>query len=352
MSPDNHKKKRNDTPNLESIAERAGVGKMTVSRALRGVGYVSAEKRERILRIAQEMGYRRSNIVSTVMSQIAGSRSVKQATPLVLLFDSIPSESPGLNDAIESVKSGAQRRAEQLGFPLEVIFLNRNKMKDQRLDTILETKNIQGIVINVTRPYKQTIELSWERLVAVTMGGALSCPQSLPNVHGDYNRMMSQAFEELEARGYKRVGYIGQRMTKDLLNSSYASVLLYHSVTPRRNQVNILSDPEGDEQILNWYRKEKPDSIICNHAEPVRVLREAGIEAPRDYGFICLGLKPFSPEIAGIYFEKSLLAEAAVDIVVKNLMTGNIGIPKVPSRVLLQGEWYEGSTLRERLEEE
>lgn len=42
---------------IYKIAERAGVSPSTVARALSGTGYCSAEKREKILKIAQEMNY-------------------------------------------------------------------------------------------------------------------------------------------------------------------------------------------------------------------------------------------------------------------------------------------------------
>ena len=44
-------------PNLQAIAERAGVSTATVSRALNDRAGVNAATRDRILRIAQEMGY-------------------------------------------------------------------------------------------------------------------------------------------------------------------------------------------------------------------------------------------------------------------------------------------------------
>lgn len=52
---------------LDSIAAKAGVTKMTVSRALRGVGYVKAETRERILAIASELRYQ-PNAAAQAMS--------------------------------------------------------------------------------------------------------------------------------------------------------------------------------------------------------------------------------------------------------------------------------------------
>ncbi len=44
-------------PGIRDVAEKAGVGVGTVSRALNGTGYVSKDAKEKILKVAEEMGY-------------------------------------------------------------------------------------------------------------------------------------------------------------------------------------------------------------------------------------------------------------------------------------------------------
>ena len=53
----------------KEIAERAGVSVSVVSRALNNSGYVSAEKRERILKIAQELDYHPNPVAMSLMSR-------------------------------------------------------------------------------------------------------------------------------------------------------------------------------------------------------------------------------------------------------------------------------------------
>lgn len=85
-----------DRPTMERVADLAGVSKITVSRALRGSELVRPEVRERILRIAGEIGYRmnvaartlrtnRTRTIAVVVEQLdRGDRPI--ADPLLLLI--------------------------------------------------------------------------------------------------------------------------------------------------------------------------------------------------------------------------------------------------------------------------
>ena len=53
---------------LKEIAEAAGVSEMTASRALRGVGHISTDTKDKVRRIAAEMGYVRNKIAGALAS--------------------------------------------------------------------------------------------------------------------------------------------------------------------------------------------------------------------------------------------------------------------------------------------
>ncbi|MFO6464951.1 LacI family DNA-binding transcriptional regulator [Jannaschia sp. KMU-145] len=96
------KRKSGGAADIRAVAEAAGVSLMTVSRAMRGVDGVSAATRQRIVRLAQEMGY--------FPNSAARALAVTNST---LVGISLPTL---LNDVFADVLSGMRRTFERAGY--------------------------------------------------------------------------------------------------------------------------------------------------------------------------------------------------------------------------------------------
>lgn len=114
MDPRPPARPRKTRVTLKDIAAVAGVTPATVSYALNDTGAVSAETRDRVLRIADELGYHPN----------ASARSLVSGGPGMLAI--APSVDLGYSDYLEidylaDVVAGATRRATALGHPLVVV---------------------------------------------------------------------------------------------------------------------------------------------------------------------------------------------------------------------------------------
>lgn len=340
---------RKRRPSLADIADVAGVHKMTVSRALRDSDRVTAETRERIKKIAIEMGYNHSSLVSTVMGQLARGRYVDHPTPIMLLLDfKVPPhklQGPG-----QQVVDGALKTATSLGFSLDVAWRHEPGMTDHRLNTILEARNIQGLVVNVVSGPNQTLDLDWSRLVGVTCGARLARPRLLPHVQSDVVQYTRRALQELTARGYERIGFTYHAPSAEILENVQIAVVLEYQRSLAASRVVPLLDitEKGERKIISWYRKHRPDAIFGAFPMVADWLQDEGIRVPEDVGLACHLIGQRDDHISGISQNKGELTSAAVEIVVSNLVNGRFGEHDLPKRTLVGGEWVEGNTLRPR----
>ena len=338
-------------PSMADVAARAGVHKMTVSLALRDSPRIPPATRQRVRQAAKELGYRKSTVVSTVMGQLARSRRVEHATPLMFLSDLPPERQVDPNHLpyYKRFVNGGKQRAKELGFRLDVENYCDGKLSHKRLNQILETRGIQGVVINIGYQSPKRLDLNWSRLTAVTCGGQLEHPRQLSRVQSDMPQIMNRCLQELTARGYERIGCcVSKELNARLGYLIEGTYRVYQATLPKSRQVPLplQSFSESAAAIPRWVKKEKPDAIIGCYHGVLDDLEKEGYQAPRDFGFVSISQPGPNERYAGLHQFKGDLLATAVDIVVGNLVSGKLGLPDLPTRTLVPGVWMEGETLR------
>src|SRR5436190_295023 len=111
-------------PTTRDIAKVCGCSQCTVSNDLRGLPKVHPETRERILKIARDMGWQPNPFVSAYMSHFRRTRAPEyQASLAFLIATEDSNEIKDLPIHEISYYRGAERRAAEFGYLLEPIWL-------------------------------------------------------------------------------------------------------------------------------------------------------------------------------------------------------------------------------------
>ena len=107
--------------NINDVARKAGVAASTVSRALSSHSSIPSSTRERIVRIAEELGYKCNPIFSEMMSSIRSRTRPGKAT-----FAYLNNEGTEFGwrtmFTFRGLIEGARQRAEELGFEIDLIW--------------------------------------------------------------------------------------------------------------------------------------------------------------------------------------------------------------------------------------
>ncbi len=122
---------------IEDVARAAGVSRQTVSRAINDLGEISSQTRARVLRIAEEMGYRPSSIARGLATRRTGT--------LGLVIPDVA------NPFFSDVVRGAEHVAHAQGY--NVFLCNTDEDPERELAVLhsLEEKRVDGVVLCSSR---------------------------------------------------------------------------------------------------------------------------------------------------------------------------------------------------------
>jgi LacI family transcriptional regulator len=335
-------------PTLEDIARQARVSRATASRALRNHPGLPPETCQRVQQIAQRLGYQANPLVSTVMANVRHGGS--QAFMGVLGYITADPSRGGWRrvDTFRRYHAGAVERARQYGYQIEEFWLKETGMTGRRMSGILHTRGIQGLLIAPLplTPSHGHLSLEWPRFSAVALGNSLWRP-SLDRVATDSYRSARLVLRMLRRRGYRRVGLFMPSHVDERADESCLAAFLVHQRRFGAADFPMLftldPTPEALERLV---RKQRPEVVVSVVVETLGWLRELGYKVPEEIGFVHLDLTRADGRCAGIDQRSESLGGAAVDLLMTQLQRNESGVPALPRRVLLEGVWVEGETVR------
>jgi LacI family transcriptional regulator len=334
-------------PTLRTIARSLGLSRTTISDALRGSPRVKAETVQRVREAAKAAGYEHNPLTGAVMSQLRRSRGQQFRGVLAALELVESNRPPHAVRYNEAILKGVADRATELGFKMERFELAPGGMRLTRLDTILHTRNIQGLVVLPASGLPDLSGLSWERYTAVYADLFINHPP-LHCVCLDHYRSMLTLLRELHERGYRRPGLFMEIGLDERLQYRWEGAFLaVQKYLPNITEVPALRAKEitrGD--FVAWFRKNKPDVVIGHFPEAIEWMRSSGARLPKTHGFVCLNSLRTTEPCAALDFQPGKIGARAVELVIGQLLHNELGIPVQPSLTTIPARFIEGPTLR------
>lgn len=310
---------------------------MTVSRALRGEKHVETGLRERIVRVAEELGYRPDPEIAKLMAHMRRGR--KMAAPRTLGFIWAERDADGVAKSSWSQRlvQGARRRAMQLGFELEEFYLAARGMTARRLSGILEARGVPGFVLSpLLSRSRGHVSMQWEKFSSVVVGLGFARPQ-LHRVHHHHYLGMMTALRMLKKQGFKRAGfYCGSTIDERMFRAWSACFMAHHSMVNPGELLALRKVPLRNDFIA-WVEAARPDVVI----DGGHVVKEWLEEVPvaRRPVHVTLAWRADMPEVAGIDQQADVLGAAAIDLLVAQYQQNEQGIPEAPKIVMTEGVW-------------
>ncbi len=324
---------------LLKVARAAGVAASTASLALRGSPLVKAMTTARVREAAARLGYRPDPRVGSLMARIRRARPMKDRERLAFVWVSATRADTRREFFAKVTFAGASRRAAELGCALEEFWLHDDGMTAARLEKILVTRGITGVVFSAPlRDMEVTVEWNWARFASAIIGNS----EFHPSLHraGHYHyRSMWMAMGKLRVAGCQRPAVILHEPHHRRIHGVHQAAFVANHPLPRQALAMArFGLPETDAEARAWFAKIRADALIfvVNPTEEKLRMLQALQELRH---IVTLGGR--KEGLPGIDMREDLIAASAVDLVVAQLHRNERGVPGHPTTLLLEGEWRE-----------
>lgn len=334
---------------LRDVAEAVGVSRATVSRAMNDNPMIRAELRKKIQIKAEEMGYRPDPEARRLMSYLRETRTKRIEAALGLLNAHNPPSAWRKDPYTRDLVRGAKKRCEELGYSLDILSLYEDGMKPRRLDHIIRSRGIRGLLVPPEPEPLFEADLDWSSVVAVattTTAQTLRMHRVLP--HNFHNARL--VLEAAIATGAQRIGLIyWPKLEERMMNANAAVYALEGHIHRRFKPLPVYEwhwreEREQDALLGKWIKKHRPDCIIGMGDISFQSLLRLGVSMPREMGY--LSYVAASEGIACINENAYAVGTSAIDMLSAHVLRGEAGPPTSAKAMFIEGHLMPGKSLK------
>lgn len=340
--------------NVRHIAKLAGVSPSAVSLALRDSPRISAETKARVMSLARELDYEPDARIVHLMRHLRKPRDVRQQASfgVISFYDTLKPWEKSRH--LTSIYEGMQRRARDLGYRLEPLWLRAPGMTYRRISGIIETRGIDGLLCFGSPDFNQEYPVELGGHAVVTIGLSIQTP--LHRVTSHFYNDTLHVLNRVHALGYKRPGLV--LGTHEDTRSAYAHSGAYlgwcEHMLGNRAAMPVLMLREVEEPALTqWLAENRPDVIVFVHLPEMitrfrAVLKRMQISIPKSLGVVVLSHEVEGSGFCGLQQNQRLMGSWAVELLAARIANQDLGIPVNPRTEMVESEWINGDSLQKR----
>lgn len=323
---------------LREVASFANVCVMTVSLALRDNPRISLATRERIKRVAAELGYHPDPELSRLMNHLRGSRTARGRVG-VAVVDFYPTANYVENVYNAKIRLGAERRAGELGFSVTTMHAADYGSNLANLVKVIRTRGIEGaMLLPSIVPMELDTSVTWDGVSVVTTSKSILAPRFhciVPNQFGNTMRV----FDTLKASDCRRICAVFDELFDERTGHNFTAAVSWN----QQDDLTLIV-PQGMESsdraalVTDWIARHRPDVVFAQSDAVVAAiprlrklnprwkLRLVGLGAHNSAGF------PYLDERA------DLIGAGAIDLLGGMMYYHETGIPACARTTLIEGQ--------------
>lgn len=317
--------------------------------ALRDDPRIPATTKEKIFKAVKKTGYVPDPMLAALVARRVNSSKGRTLANIATLVDDRWPQNE-VKGWIQLHFKGMEKACQQFGYHLDIINIQRDLQTHPNPDKLLASRGIRGLVILPVFDHNINVPLDWNCYASITIGTPLDHVRT-HHTSSDLYSGMTLACEKARELGYRRIGLVHWRLYEErnryewlgsLCKEPYAHQ--HFTVVPPCLSENETCDPI---QVVQWFRKYKPDCIFTNGGWVYKHLKEAGIKIPDEVGLVALSRNmSYMQHLTGITQHLDTTAEVAVKHIHQMILRGETGLPEFPVEIKIRPDWYVGDSTR------
>ncbi|MGE5378920.1 MAG: LacI family DNA-binding transcriptional regulator [Bacteroidota bacterium] len=279
---------------LKSVASRAGVSYQTVSKVLNGQIQVAPETRERILKAADELGYRPNQI----------ARNMRAQRSHMIGYSWLPTSPDQINQILDQFLSSMVHEAEAAGYHLLPFPFRDGHVDDYR--ELIDTGRVDGFVISSINFDDPRISFLMERKFPFVGFGRSNPDWNFPYVDVDGTAGLNMATRHLIEKGHRMIGALAwpedSRVGNDRVAGFFEAMrtagIEVHPEWIERGEGTFEFGYQASRRLLSLPKQERPTALVAMSDTMaiggIHAAREYNLEVGRDIDIIGFDDAPMS----------------------------------------------------------
>ncbi len=313
---------------IRDVAKAARVSISTVSKVIHDAPTISAETKERVKKIMEELSYY-PNIIARSFAQ--------QSSYTIGLMMSLQREDAFINPYIYEILGGIEEVAQKYGYSLSLINMSTVLKDPTELERLMVQKRIDGLLIHLTGFTQSLLDIIEQNSFPCVFVGQPSLKTSYPWVDIDNTQAGILAASHLIEKGTRRIAFMGQNITSSITKKRFDGYKKALDAAGIPFDSKIIMDT-GDEftSIPGLIKslmalEERPDGLVLSSNfiayEALKVLQKMGISIPQELKLMTFDNYPFapytSPSLSVVDIDVFELGIQSCNLLLNNLKNAN-----------------------------
>lgn len=285
---------------MADIASAANVHRSTVSLALRHQSKIPAATRERILRIAESLGYTPDPLLDAFNFHRQAAHPLRANLVIAFLSDA-PSRKAFENSALHvEAFRGAREKADRIGFSVDLFLTGPGQLSAARLDQVLQSRSITCVIVGALSMRTTELRLDWSRYCVVAIDSFHVQP-GFDCVTVDHRASTRRLIQQLRQARHTRIGFVSSVDEDQRLAHLPLSGYLYESHLPGAVQLAPLlltpSADRGQSQLDAWMKRHRPSALVTGCVSTFQSLQSRALVVPPDLVWYASGDAISTPSV-------------------------------------------------------